>query len=515
MTILGRRAQLAGAVALGFLLTTVSGARAAVYEVGDGKRFRNLGAVPWTRLAPGDTVRIHWRKEPYREKLLLGCRGTATKPIRIVGIPGPAKQRPVIDGLNATTSPQFVFHYPPTQDRGLVIVTPAKGQRWGYKPGYLHLEGLEVRGAYRGEGTSPNTFKDGKGATRSYTHNAAAIFVERGEHIVIRNCTITNSGNGLFVASGGSEEVQSRDILVDGCLIHGNGNVGRDREHNVYTEAIGITFQYNRFGKLRPKALGGNLKDRSAGTVIRYNWIEDGARVLDLVEAQESIKLAGKQPSYSKTFVYGNVLVDGPEGAVNIVHYGGDNGNTPTYRKGTLYFFNNTVVIQADQKKRWRTVVFQLSTNEEKADVRNNIIYRTSATPGAAPTELTLVSDAGYVDLGVNWISPGWIRSRSNAKFQGTIKGAEKFLIGRNNVPGFANAAKQDFHLVPRSPCIDKGEMLPSEVTRTHPLNRQYKPHLSGEKRGVAGRGIDLGAFEYSSQSVSSRFSTGRPSPRK
>ena len=35
-----------------------------------------------------------------------------------------------------------------------------------------------------------------------------------------------------------------------------------------------------------------------------------------------------------------------PDGAGNrqIVHYGGDNGTTAMYRKGTLFFYNNTVV---------------------------------------------------------------------------------------------------------------------------------------------------------------------------
>src|SRR5262249_15817069 len=160
---------------------------------------------------------------------------------------------------------------------------------------YLHIEGLEVRGGYHGDNARPNTYTDFKGQKRTYSHNAASIFVERGEHIVIRNCTITGSGNGLFVASGDSEAVQSPHILVEGCYTHGNGNVGRDREHNVYTEAIGIVFQNNRFGRLRPGSKGLNLKDRSAGTVVRYNWIEGGARLLDLVEPQESAKAAIKE----------------------------------------------------------------------------------------------------------------------------------------------------------------------------------------------------------------------------
>lgn len=50
-------------------------------------------------------------------------------------------------------------------------------------------------------------------------------------------------------------------------------------------------------------------------------------------------------PSYRKTFVYGNILIE-PDGARNSqnVHYGGDSRNVGLYRKGMLYFHNNTVI---------------------------------------------------------------------------------------------------------------------------------------------------------------------------
>jgi hypothetical protein len=474
-----------------------STARSATYEVGQGKRYRSLDAVPWLTLGPGDTVRIHWRNEPYREKVQLACRGTAQRPIRIVGVAGPKGQLPVIDGLDATTCRQSDYRYAPTQERGVIIVTPDSRKRWGYKPGFIEIQGLEVRGAYRGEDTSPNSFKDSRRATRAYAFNAAAIFVERGEHITVRGCTITGSGNGLFVASGDSEEVQSRDILVEGCSIHGNGNPGRDREHNVYTEAIGITFQFNRLGRLRPKALGGNLKDRSAGTVVRCNWIEGGARLLDLVEPQDSHKLATRAPGFSTTFVYGNVLLCGQQDATNLVHYGGDNGNTTIYRKGMLYFYHNTVVIEADRRRHWRTIVLQLETNDEKADVRNNILFRRAATPGETPTELSLMNQFGVATFGVNWVSPGWLTSYSGRPLKGKLSGTGRFLGDRNNDPGFVSLAQSDLRLLRTSPCINKGETLPGAVTKQHSPNRQYKPHQAGEARKVTGA-IDLGAFEFS-----------------
>ena len=71
---------------------------------------------------------------------------------------------------------------------------------------------------------------------------------------------------------------RSRSSAGPGNLFH----------HNSYTAAIGITFEYNRYGPLLAGAGGNNLKDRSAGMVARYNWIEGGNRQLDLVDAEDS-----------------------------------------------------------------------------------------------------------------------------------------------------------------------------------------------------------------------------------
>src|SRR3970282_1976293 len=139
-------------------------------------------------------------------------------------------------------------------------------------------------------------------------------------------------------------------------------------EHNNYTEAAGIVFQFNRFGPLCTGCDGNNLKDRSAGTVIRYNWIEGGNRQLDLVDSD----VLYTDPAYATTFVYGNVLIE-PDGAGNrqIVHYGGDGGDEAVYRKGTLHFYANTVV----STRAGNTTLFRLSSPDESADCRNNVLY--------------------------------------------------------------------------------------------------------------------------------------------
>src|SRR5690606_3569418 len=138
-----------------------------------------------------------------------------------------------------------------------------------------------------------------------------------------------------------------------------------DRHHNSYTEATGMLFELNSFGPLRAGSGGSAFKDRSAGLVFRYNRVEGGARSLDLVEAEESWPMVESLPEYRKTFVYGNLIINPPSGPSYMIHYGGDNGMTHTYRKGTLYFHHNTVLVTANQSGpggKWRTVLFDVAT---------------------------------------------------------------------------------------------------------------------------------------------------------
>jgi hypothetical protein len=64
-----------------------SSLRAADYHVGDGQPYATIGAVAWHTLIPGDTVWIHWRATPYREKWVIGRQGTQAAPISVRGVP--------------------------------------------------------------------------------------------------------------------------------------------------------------------------------------------------------------------------------------------------------------------------------------------------------------------------------------------------------------------------------------------------------------------------------------------
>jgi hypothetical protein len=438
---------------------------AADYHVGPGQALSAIADVPWATLAPGDRVFIHWRASPYKEKWVINRRGTASDWIVIAGVPGPQGQLPVIDGRDAVTPTNLSYW---NEQRGLIKIGGSSNPPDDL-PAYIRIENLELRSAH-----ANYAFTDDSGNIVTYADNAAAIYVEKAEHLVVRNCVIHDSGNGIFT---GSFSGQSRNHVFEGNHIFGNGNIGSLFEHNSYTEAIGTVYQWNRFGPLRAGALGNNLKDRSAGLVVRYNWIEDGNRQLDLVDGPSAVSSA---PEYDTTFVYGNVLIESDgEGNSQIAHYGGDSGVTSRYRKGTLYFFHNTVV----STRVGNTTLLRLSTNDESSDVRNNVLYVSDSG-----NRLAMLDSAGALTLRNNWTKPGWRGSHSG--LSGTIDDDGSGVTSAS--PDFQNEAARNYR--PTGTPLAGAAALPASGTAAHPVDRQYLEHTTTIPRTNA---LDIGAFEW------------------
>ncbi|HZY05285.1 MAG TPA: right-handed parallel beta-helix repeat-containing protein [Anaeromyxobacteraceae bacterium] len=442
-------------------------ALATTYEVGPGKPYGSIGAVPWESLAAGDTVLVHARAAPYAEKWVVNARGTEGAPITVRGVPDTGGALPVIEGSGATT--RSVLNYW-NEERGVIKVggsnVPADGT-----PAWVVIERLHVRGA------RPPARFTGRNGDTAYAQNAAGIYVEKGDHVTVRGCELEGNGNGLFVAAA------STGVLVEGNFVHGNGNAGSIYEHNSYTEALGITFQWNRYGPLlanpdgSPLALGNNLKDRSAGTLIRWNWIEGGNRALDLVDAEDSAALVA-DPSYAVTRVYGNVLLELDDGLNSqVVHFGGDSGTAADYRP-ELHFWNNTVV----STRSGNTTLVRLSSTGQTARLWNNAIH---ATAGGG--RLALAEGGGGIELGGSWLTAGWVASHGTT---GPIADAGGNQAGA--APGFVDLAGQDFGPAAGSPLIGAAALLPAELA-ADPLDRQYLRHLATAPRADAGRTV--GAF--------------------
>ncbi|MEX0585690.1 MAG: right-handed parallel beta-helix repeat-containing protein, partial [Pirellulales bacterium] len=332
-------------------------------------------------------------------------------------MPGPAGELPILDGENAITPPALDYW---AGERGVIKIGPAAFAPDAV-PGHIVIENFDIRNA------RPGYFFASRQGLLQYSDAASAIYVERGDHVTVRNCVLHNCANGFFSA------FESAEILLEGCHVYDNGVADSIYQHNSYTESAGIVYQYNRFGPLRTGARGNNIKDRSAGLVIRCNWIEGGNRQLDLVEAEEGEALR-QDLRYDRAYVYGNVLIETEDSGNNqIVHFGGDNGPEESFRHGPLFFFNNTVVSERSGK----TCLLRLSTNGVSARVFNNVLL-TTADGGL----LSILDETGLAELAHNVIKPGW--RRCHGELTGQIRVESNFETDDRVL---TDVAAHDFHL--------------------------------------------------------------------
>lgn len=486
---------------------------ATVYRVGPGQALESIGDVPWEVIAAGDLVEIYWRSTPYRDKFIIAGQGSAAAPIVVRGIPNPAGELPVLDGWGATTRTALNYggeargiikigyscipaRVPPCawfESKGNNCVTsfpcPGAGDNTTYDgdPSYITIEGLHLLHFRPGENPNEHDFINDGGDVEwydfnlqqivpvKYQVNAAGIFIESGRNITIRNCIFEDGGNGIF-----SDEF-THDLLIEGCRFTGNGTVGSDRQHNAYTEAHGVTYQYNWMGSLRDGAAGNNLKDRSSDTVIRYNWIEGGGRQIDLVDtgSQDVFNDAG----YQNTYVYGNVLIEThDEGNRQIVHFGGDQPDVSLYRKGNLYFHHNTVL-------SYRTSVTSLFRlhNHGQVYCRNNIIYLAVNTATSALSIMDIDEDPVLnIEFSRNWVNQGVVVQHQFGTVSDLIQTKD---------PGFGDLVGGDLTLRGDSVCRDVSFALVGNGA-SHPALCEYQLHQYGSARRASGTS-DLGAFEY------------------
>lgn len=474
------------------------------YHVGDGQIYQTISAVPWNTLLPSDNVFIHAKSSPYKEKIVLSQSGTSTNPIRIIGVPDIFGNKPIIDGDSATSQSSNYLGAGQSytlNTRGLITIAPRPGYTWGYKPSYISIEGLEIKNA----NVTKSFYEDG--ILMNYIEFCAGIYADRCENIKIKNCTIHDCGLGIFINSKGDEATQSRHILIEGNHIFNAGVVGSYLEHTTYIEAIDVIYQYNKYGPLIAGALGGALKDRSSGTVIRYNEITAGQRIIDLVNAQSSASFATIDSMYKKTYVYGNLLLNPVNGSGSLIHYGGDDYGYQNYRRGDLFFYNNTLINIANQSERYRTIIFDLpsdaetfvgATNyavEEKVTCFNNIFYNEPNTIGATPSEMIVFAtdSAATIEMHKNWFSPNVTQHYNYNGFIDSCIGWNNSFHSTTNIPGFQNSASGNYQLLSVGESVDAGENIPLNYLV---LDKQYIQTDSFQLRTIQGSALDYGYFE-------------------
>jgi hypothetical protein len=317
--------------------------------------------------------------------------------------------------------------------------------------------------------------------TKNWRNGSAGIWIKAG-NVSVKGCVITGNGNGIFTMAN-SDLINdiSSDILIEGCYIYGNGTEGVDLNHNLYLQGAGTTVQFCDIGVLRDGALGSSLKDRSAGTVIRYNKIEAAERLLDLVETEETGQLIESMSSYKKTYVYGNILINDHNsnntGCGTLFHYGGDKG-IDTERDGTLYFYNNTVYINANSEHYWRNQLFE--SEKEAAQIRlfNNIFTLVGSIP-----EFNMLDENGHVHAeGGNWITSGWnlhtdvVNPYQDYTYGGTGSVTQEVAFVEGDDAGIVDFENGDFSLTTESPARGIGiSSFPSDIADSYPVIYQYK----------------------------------------
>jgi hypothetical protein len=439
-----------------------------IYDVGPGQAYADPGQIPWENLGPSSLVRIYYRDAPYRTKWVVTTTATAARPLVITGVADNGRL-PVISGDGAVTRATLYYLNEP---RSVVKIGNYTGGGDTQRPAHVYLQNLEIR-----SGRPDYAFTDRFGSVRTYNSNAAAVHIEEGDHITVQGCTLRDSGNGLFNSH------LTRAILIRQNHVCDNGIENSIYEHNSYTESRGIVFEFNHYGPLRSGCPGNNLKDRSSGTVIRYNWIEGGNRQLDLVETDYA-DIAG-DPAYDATFVYGNILIE-PDNAGNsqILHYGGDGGDETMYRQGTLYFYHNTVV----STRSGNTTLLRLSTTQVRARVYNNIL-----AADAGGDYLAVTSGNGQTELSGNWMPIGWRLTHESSLDPGASVSDLGNEEGTN--PGFVNSTIQNYYLTAGSQARNSAGELP-DATTGYPPDDQYKVHQQAEERPFDGS-MDIGAFEF------------------
>lgn len=492
------------------------------YDVGPGKPYTAIGQLPWSQLKGCDTVRIYPRlnNAPYQE-MILASAGTnlaptaATQFMRVIGMPDPATGAlPIIDGTDATqleTLPgqaqrplQYWDNGNPGRALyrlGLVMVSGQQGRDYHQgPPGYLSIENLDIRNAVYG-----GTFHDAKaGAISSYGTFTSCLYVEVGAHLVLKNNLLHNCGNGLFINSKNNALVElSQDVLVEGNRFYlnsqaaGTGGSNGFHEHNSYTEARDILFQYNVFGDVKPGAFGDCLKDRSSGLVVRYNVFASSCGIqLNLMDSTGGQSLIWGDPGYAQTYIYGNLFDIAGQTDATLAFYGGDSGTTANYRQGTLFFYNNTFTVKGDVNHGAYPSVFlfNLVMPNAVAEVKNNVFYTSPVSTGVAGMVQAMSYGHGTINLAGNWVSGNAAQFWLDHTVAGAVVNGWNSNINANNPPLFVDETQHDFRPAIGSPLIDASAALDAQLASTGnlPVGVAGAPGAIRAKDGH----LDIGAFE-------------------
>ena len=199
-----------------------------------------------------------------------------------------------------------------------------------------------------------------------------------------------------------------------------------------------------------------------------------------------------KDPYYPYAWVYGNLIVNDAKQKVRtysakLIHWGGD--NDPRYfRLGTLFFYNNTVLMRMDKLDYWYSILFDIPAPEQKVSARANIIAMNGST------QLRVGQESGLVSLDdVNWISRDWTNGGPGGNAKLTVTG--RLIEGRDASVG------PDGRPLPGAPGRDQGALgamaWPAGISADNlRVTHEFMAPAGLAPRAQRGAAMDLGAFE-------------------
>ena len=223
----------------------------------------------------------------------------------------------------------------------------------------------------------------------------------------------------MFANSGGGVYMQNYGLTIAYNYFHGNGVSGKASEHNAYTEGIGTIYEYNYFGAPVTGTGGDNIKERSAGVIFRYNYIEDGVNLISLRDPESNADYeaaavdAQGEIMASKAFVYSNIFVARnptiySEAPIIVAHGDGPYGTGKQVRYGSLYFYSNRVISTLDKSTQLAaTPLFDFLNTRATTTVvaRNNLFYAANKTTNGTAAPFALYYWQGLADWSANWIN--------------------------------------------------------------------------------------------------------------
>ncbi len=502
-------------------------ASATIYDVGPGFAKANLRDVPWATLNPGDVVNVHAKPGGYHDIIQVSRSGTVTQHIVIHGVPDPVTGAlPILDGNGAVEDPTTDWRNAIFSQIGVIVVSPrAATYHYGVDHvSFVDIENLDIRNVlYTTNGSI--TFTDKFGAVHPWDGFGCGIYIEWAHDLTVRGCEISNCCNGLFANSKNGAAQSSARLLIEHNYFHDNSMPytvdpanpshlisNGYAQHHCYIESAGVTYQYNRFGQLRPNCYGVAIKDRSAGQIIRYNEFDmtGQSNVMALYDPQGGNGYLNTLPDFRDSYVYGNLItIENYPSSMDMIWWGGFNGpaDYAAEHRNVLHFYNNTIV----NHHLGVSLFFLPSTNylpagatvQETVDCRNNVFYADTSVQSSSYQAMRfsiggLTNGGGDIILGNNWISPGWRTIAPGAAWGGTLVGANNLIVGDNvgaNNPHFVNMATRDYHVLTGSNILDAATSLGAG---SPPVLEEYVAPQSSIPRNIIGAALDLGAVESS-----------------